>query len=160
MSGVELGVDPLPYALTGVSTSISQAPQWPGGMGGIVIPPLPIRQRDIHPGMPPASIPPWLKDSMSSITPPPRATGGTTAFGASITSSPKSVAEVVYDVTPFAGIAGLVRELRDTRPRPALPQGVTARIPARVRDGFTRLQRGSVRRLPIKRNVSIPVDRE
>lgn len=130
-----------------------------GGMGGILIPPLPRLQRDIQPAMPSLMMPDSVQGligNLAVIIPPPSASGGSNVYGPNVASAPKSVAEVVYDVTPVAGIQGLLMELRDRRPRPALPPGIANRAPAWVRDRFTQLQRGAVRALPIKKNVPIP----
>lgn len=131
--------------------------QWPGGMGGILIPPLPIRQRDIRPPMPPRSVPPWLVGPIASISPPPRATGGPATIAP---PSPKSVVEVVYDTTPVAGIFGLLNELRDRRPRPLFPASVQSRVPEFVRARWVTTQRGAKQRLTRRKSVGIPIPRE
>lgn len=154
--GREAGVQP-----PNIPAPTSLVTKLPGGMGGIVLPAGAIPTDIQIPSVPTFDT---VVANMAAIAPPPRASNGGTTFKAEISAAPKSVAEVVYNVTPVSGIQNLVSEIRDTRPRPALPPGWQGRVYETLPKGLTERVvawgRSWPHRLRPRSNVSIPVDRE
>lgn len=132
--------------------------QWPGSMGSHIIPPRPDPKSGLdHLPARPLITRRWSPGFQHA---PPPASAGSTAYSAGIEHGPTSVSEVVYNATPVSNVTGLVSELRDRRPRRLVSKEWIDRLwslpPPRFRDGITTVQRGLVRKLPLRQNTRLP----